>query len=168
MFDRFQLEVQLVIRHVRQDDLSRLEWHGLISPYRELLHRAYLRAEAGEVAYLVADLKGFPVGQVQVDLTKRQDQNIAVIWALRVLPALQNLGIGTRLMRAAGKLIQERGYAFAELGVAKDNPQARRLYERLGYQVVGDNFERWSYKTPEGEVRHVEEAEWIMHKPLVR
>ncbi len=166
MLDQFHLNVPISIRHAVEDDLPLLEWHGLITPYRELLHKAFARAEAGEVLYLVADRGGFPVGQVQVDLTKRRDQNTAVIWALRVLPAFQNLGIGTRLIRAAETLIEARGYALVELSVEQDNPNAKRLYERLGYRVVAENLELWSYTTPDGEVVTIEAPEWIMHKRL--
>ena len=134
--------------------------------FREVTRRNYERAQRGEVVYLVAELEGHPVGQIQIDQTKRHDENVAVIWAFRVKPSHQNQGIGTQLLQAAEHAIRENGYAIAELGVAKDNPDAKRLYERLGYQAVSENFERWSYTTPAGDTHEVVEAEWVMHKAL--
>ena len=119
-----------------------------------------------ECVYLVAVLNSYPVGQVQVDLAKHAATGTGLVWALRVLPALQGLGVGTRLMRAAEDVIRASGLPVAELGVAKDNPRAQRLYERLGYVVVADAIDHWSFTTPEGETREVEESEWIMRKQL--
>ena len=58
------------------------------------------------------------------------------------------------------------GFATAELGVDKTNPAARRLYERLGYAVVGEEQDSWEYPTPDGG-RAVERSdEWILHRYL--
>lgn len=164
--DHFDLVLRINLRHATRDDLAKLEWYGLMTPYRDVMLEGFLRAEAGEIIYLVADHKSFPVGQVQIDLTRHVDKNIAIIWALRVLSVLQNLGIGTRLIQTAETLIQARGFTIAEISVAKDNPKAKQLYERLGYQVVSEHVSQWSYTTPAGEVRHVTDEEWILRKPV--
>ena len=64
-----------------------------------------------------------------------------MIWALCVIPWLQGLKLGTRLLHAAEQLILEQGFAFAELEVDKSNPEALRLYERTGYRVLGESQE---------------------------
>lgn len=59
-------------------------------------------------------------------------------------------GIGTRLMQATIVELGRRGFARCSLGVQKANP-ALHLYERLGFQVIGDGDD---------------ETEWLMVKIL--
>ncbi len=167
MIDRWTLTLEVGIRPCREDDLARLEWFGHYAEHRQIFRQAFARQARGEVVMLVAEANGFPVGQVWIDLVKQRDEAVAVLWALRVLPCLQNLGIGRRLIAAAEHLARERGFAVAELGVEHDNIHARRLYERLGYVVVGDNVEAWDYTTPDGRQVHVVAPEWIMRRRLI-
>ena len=83
-----------------------------------------------------------------------------------MIPCPQNLGIGTRLVRAAEPLVRQRGFTTAELGVDKTNPAARRLYERLGYAVVGAEQDSWEYLTPDGGHAVEHSDEWILHRAL--
>lgn len=53
-----------------------------------------------------------------------------------VLPEAQGRGIGTRLMRFAEEAAQAGGLTKCSLLVGTANHGARRLYERLGYEVV--------------------------------
>jgi ribosomal protein S18 acetylase RimI-like enzyme len=115
---------------------------------------------------LVAVVNEFPVGQVWIDLVKQREQATGILYALRVLPPLQNLGIGTRLIAAVEDLLCKRGYKIVELGVEKDNPDAKRLYERLGYCVIRDNLETWEIVTPDGQKVQEQALEWIMRKSL--
>lgn len=55
-------------------------------------------------------------------------------------------GMGSAMMRALLGELREAGYARASLSVQKEN-QALRLYERMGFRIVGDGFD---------------EAEWLM------
>lgn len=61
-------------------------------------------------------------------------------------------GIGGALMRALLDELRDAGYARASLSVQKENP-ALRLYERMGFRIVGDGFD---------------ETEWLMVCRLVR
>jgi ribosomal protein S18 acetylase RimI-like enzyme len=159
--ERFSLTLDVHIRGCRSNDLRDLEWFGMFSAAadRAAIESAYRRHLAGEEVFLVADANHFPVGQVWVDLTTKRPERTGVIWALRVLPCLQGLGIGTRLIGAAEQAMKARGHATSELGVEKDNPRAQRLYERLGYRVVGENHE--------SDDERGGFWEWIMTKPLV-
>jgi ribosomal protein S18 acetylase RimI-like enzyme len=138
----------------------------MFSRYRKLFLKQYERHEKGENVILVAELNGFPIGRLWVDLEKRRQDSTGVLWAFAVLPPLQNLGIGTRLMTAAEGVLRSQGFRIAEIGAEKDNPGARRLYERLGYRVIGDNLEEWDVTTPEGKVIHEVADEWILQKVL--
>ncbi|MEW6240708.1 MAG: N-acetyltransferase [Chloroflexota bacterium] len=53
-----------------------------------------------------------------------------------VLPQAQGHGIGTRLMQFAEEAAQAAGLMKCSLLVGTTNHGARRLYERLGYEVV--------------------------------
>ncbi len=163
----FDVHLAVTIRHARCDDLRPLEWFGLMTPYRHILEKDFARAERGEVAYLVAEANHFPIGQVQVDLTRYALQGIGLIWALRVIPVMQGLSIGTKLIAAAENLLRARSFHTAQIGVEANNPNARRLYERLGYRIVREVNDPWSYTTPEGEQIIVDEPGWDMHKPLI-
>jgi ribosomal protein S18 acetylase RimI-like enzyme len=101
----------------------------------------YGRHLAGECAFLVAAANRFPVGQVWADVTAERPEGAGVISALRVIPCLQGLGVGTRLIAAAERVMKDRGLTAAEIGVEQDNRRARRLYERLRYAVLRDNYE---------------------------
>lgn len=49
-------------------------------------------------------------------------------------------GLGTAMMGALLDELRDAGYARASLSVQKEN-QALRLYERLGFRIVGDGFD---------------------------
>jgi hypothetical protein len=76
---RFSITLPICVRLARRDDLRRLEWFGMLTPFREVLERDFERAEQGELIYLVAEANGYPIGQVEVDLTKKGDLGIGVL-----------------------------------------------------------------------------------------
>jgi ribosomal protein S18 acetylase RimI-like enzyme len=162
----FTLSAPLTIRLCRADDLPALEWFGLFTEHREIIRETFESQERGEAVILVADLNGFPAGQVWINLTLKKAEATGALWAVRVLPCLQNLGIGARLMTAAEQLLAERGYTGVELGVEKDNPGARRFYERLGYRLTGIAQGEYQYTTPDGTPAMMPIDEWILRKEL--
>ena len=56
--------------------------------------------------------------------------------SVAVLPEFRRQGIATRLMALAEAKARQHGLDRCSLSVDVDNDTARRLYERLGYQVV--------------------------------
>jgi len=56
---------------------------------------------------------------------------------LGVPEPLRSRGIGRLLVARLERLASDRGKRRIGLGVARTNPAARRLYERLGYVDVG-------------------------------
>jgi [ribosomal protein S18]-alanine N-acetyltransferase len=76
----------------------------------------------GLVGFVILVLHGAFVGYVQ---------------SVCVAPERRGLGLGRRLMAfAEERIFRETPNVF--LNVASFNPEARRLYERLGYEVVGE------------------------------
>ena len=163
---QFTVSVPVTIRLCRKDDLPALEWFGMFTDHREMILAAYDSQERGEALMLVAETQGFPVGQVWIDLTLERIDATGVLWAVRVFPTLQNRGIGTQLMVAAEDVLRCRGCTAVELGVEKDNLQAKRFYERQGYRVVGDTQEEYSYTTPDGVLVRVPTEQWMLRKVL--
>jgi len=166
MVEPFDVTLQVAIRPCLREDLPKLEWFGLFARYRQVFADTFARSEKGEIVMLVASVNEFPVGQVWIDLVKRREQSTGILYALRVLPPLQNLGIGTRLIASVEELLRKRGYKIIELGVEKDNPNAKRLYERLGFSILRDNLEKWEFVTSEGKTVQEQADEWIMQKTL--
>ncbi|HEX6986262.1 MAG TPA: GNAT family N-acetyltransferase [Planctomycetaceae bacterium] len=162
----FKVAVPVVVRPCAAVDLPRLEWCGLFTPHREIIRAAYEAQVRGEQLMLVADVNGFPIGQVWVDLFRKREESVGVIWALRVVPFMQRLGLGTRLLAAAEGVLRRRRFKQAELGVEKSNPSAAKLYERLGYVRVGESQEEYSYKTPDGQFFRVPQDLWVYRKTL--
>jgi ribosomal protein S18 acetylase RimI-like enzyme len=163
---RAHIVADIDVRRCRAEDLVDLEWYGLYRHHREIFENTFARHVSGENIMLVADLNAYPVGQAWIDLMKRRAEGIGYIWAVRVFPFLRGLGIGTELMYAAEQVVRENRLSVAEVGVEKDNIDARRLYERLGYRQCGEIRENYGYTTPDGVRGSHSLDQWIMRKPL--
>jgi GNAT superfamily N-acetyltransferase len=113
------------------------------------------RQQRGGGVLLVAWLDGRPVGDVYLECepaeepeVRRQLPGIPRLDHLEVLGPLTRRGIGTALIRAGEDTARRLSHQQLALGVGVDNPNARRLYERLGYadwghgRVVGTWVER--------------------------
>ncbi len=162
----------VTIRPATADDLPALEWHGEFWQLREHFRQTYQAQLAGEHLILVADIVGYPVGRVFLQLA-RADPHVAdgctraYLYSLQVMSHLRGQGIGTRLIQACEELLVTRGFEWATIAVAKGNAAAQRLYERLGFTIFRADPGRWCYVDPAGEAHHVEEPCWMMQKRLV-
>jgi len=63
-------------------------------------------------------------------------QGVLYVDALAVRPGLRGQGIGTHLLQAVFAFAREKGFASVWLEVVNTNPDARRLYERMGFVPV--------------------------------
>jgi ribosomal protein S18 acetylase RimI-like enzyme len=163
---RYVMPLRIEFRLCHEDDLPALEWYGLFWAHREIIRDAFDRQRRGEVLMLLAITNGFPVGQAWMDLARLRSENGALLWAVRVFPFLQGRALGARLIARAERLLAARQIAFVEVGAEKDNPRARRLYERLGYRLTHDAREEYAFTTPDGEPVRVRLDEWCLRKPL--
>ena len=106
-----------------------------------------LRGEARESTTSVIEVGDEPVGRLRV--TRSQDR--MELSGIQLLPRVQGQGIGTAIIEDL-KAEAEAGGSCLDIGVEKDNPRARRLYERLGcVQVAEDDQEhklRWCPSAP--------------------
>lgn len=62
-------------------------------------------------------------------------------FSISLLAPYRGRGIGSAMMRQMLDELREAGYPRASLSVQKENP-ALRLYERLGFRIVGDGFDQ--------------------------
>jgi ribosomal protein S18 acetylase RimI-like enzyme len=140
---------ELVVNDLGDDEVDSLAWSGSplhLQSIREALAR---RARSGAVDYLVVRAPGGePVAKagVQYDHPRGPGE----LWQLATHPELQRLGLGTRLIRALEDRVRRRGLDHAWLGVETDNPDAQRLYERLGYREFDRTAGGWEAQRPDG------------------
>jgi ribosomal protein S18 acetylase RimI-like enzyme len=160
------------IRQVIQKDLSGLEWEGEYTHFRRLYTEAFRRAEKGEAVLWVAEINGSGlIGQLFVHLESQRlelanGQTRAYIYGFRVRPLYRGRGIGTRMLEVAENDLIRRGFQKVVLNVGRENHEARRLYERTGYTIIGTDPGRWSYLDESGNLREVHEPAWRMEKTL--
>ena len=83
----------------------------------------------------VAEVGGEVLGFVAVHVLPRfeHDDRIARILALVVDQGVRERGIGHLLMAEADRIGREAGAAFIEVTAGHHRPDARKLYEALGY-----------------------------------
>jgi len=167
--DRFE------IRHLREDELTALEWDGEFIHFRRQFEMAYREYRRGGGIPWVAVRKedGLIVGQVFVLLASRFRKELAdgrgraYLYAVRVKPDFRGRGLGDRMMSVVEADLAARGYRTTTLNVARDNPDAHRFYTRRGYQVVAPEPGQWSYIDHTGRRRHVDEPAWRLEKDLI-
>jgi predicted N-acetyltransferase YhbS len=68
------------------------------------------------------------------DEVREHKPGVPVLNHLQVVAGRRNLGIGTRLVRAAEQLLRDRRHEQVVLAVELDNVGAARLYDRLGFR----------------------------------
>ena len=82
--------------------------------------------------YLVAEDNGGLIGYCGVMVLG----STADIQTIGVLPQYEGRGIGTRMLTRMLDEARRRGAAETLLEVREDNPRARRLYERFGFEHI--------------------------------
>jgi len=93
---------------------------------------------------LVAALDGEVLGFVALHVMPRFEHadRIARILALVVDPGVRERGIGRLLVAGAERVARERGAVFVELTAGHHRPEARQLYESLGYDPTVTTYLR--------------------------
>jgi GNAT superfamily N-acetyltransferase len=86
---------------------------------------------------------------------------------LQVRDGYRGQGVGSALIAAAEALAMQVGRCQVAVGVAEDNPDAERLYRRLGYRPTGVvDISEYDWITNEGAVRHETERDHLLIKDL--
>lgn len=168
---RFDL-TQLRIRPVEKTDLRALEWDGIYKKYRRMYEDIFNSTLVHKTLMWVVDTEvGGIIGQAfvllkSVELEAADGKKRAYFFGFRIRDSWRNLGIGSYLMRFIEDDLQKRGYHTITLNVAKENLDALRLYQRLGYKIAGSHAGKWSYVDDQGVIQHVSEPSWRMSKRI--
>ncbi len=166
---RLQMDVQFGF--AEQSDLPKLEWHGEYRHFRRVFEQAFEDQQRGTRLMLLAKVNEWPIGQIFIQLNNYDSFSTispkrSYFYSLRVMDAFQSKGIGTALLQEAQTILINRRYDSVSIAAAKENPGARRLYERLGFHVFTEDDGRWNYVDDEGKTRYVVEPCWILEKSL--
>ena len=103
---------------------------------------------------------GKPDHRFYVAADGKRIAGLVFIWDIdRALPWLgiavrddyQGRGVGTALLHELFALLRAHGYGGLILRTAKDNTQAQRLYEKTGFERVGEH--------PSGELLYIKRLE---------
>ncbi|HNY83683.1 MAG TPA: GNAT family N-acetyltransferase [Anaerolineaceae bacterium] len=163
---------QIHIRPLVDSDLEALEWEGEFKHFHNLYAQHYASSLQGATLIWVAETcEKKVVGQVFILLNSKQSdvadgKSRAYLFSFRIRPQWRNLGIGGYLLNFVENELASRGFIWLRLNVAKDNPHARRMYEKHGYKVIGSDPGDWSYQDDKGVIQHVKEPAWKMIKRL--
>ena len=133
---------------------------------RDMLHHAYYWRERvpgsvvsryvrgwgrpGDTAVIALE-NGFPVGAAWYRLFTPAEPGYGFVddstpeLAIAVVPSKRGHGIGEELLAALLERARQAGYAALSLNVEPGNP-ARKLYERFGFQVVGEGEDAWTMR----------------------
>lgn len=102
-----------------------------------------LRAMASVfVAERDGEVVGFASACPQRDRTLAARGFTGEITAIYVLRRAQGWGVGRHLMAEVAHCLREREHQSASLWVLRDNQSARRFYERLGGEIIGEKEDR--------------------------
>ena len=146
-----------IIREMRPEEFPRLEMFlyeavfqmpGSVPLPRNIVHSPALRPymedfgrRPGDIS-LCAETAGRVIGAAWTRLMQGfgHVDDATPELAMAVLAPWRGQGIGTALLCALTKRLQENGFHALSLSVQKDNP-ALRLYRRTGFCVVHENKE---------------------------
>jgi ribosomal protein S18 acetylase RimI-like enzyme len=155
---------QLTVDDLRRDDLGDLAWSGDPEHLRGVAAAIEWAADGPEDYLAARAPTGEPVAKIRIEYAIEDD--VGVLSQLATIGELQGLGIATLLIETAESRIRGRGMAVAALGVEDDNPRARRLYERLGYQAFDRRPAAWRYEDDDGVLRLHETTLTMLRKRL--
>ena len=173
--DNHALLRRVQVRLAQQTDLQSLEWQGELIHFRRLFSDAYEQVQLGAAEIWLAELSRFwpgsdiLIGQLILSLrfTSWGYLESAYMYGFRVKEQYRSQGVGSLLLKRVENTLYTRGCRILTLNVARDNPDARRMYERNNFQVVGEDEGHWFYTDHLGILREVHEPAWRMEKSLI-
>jgi ribosomal protein S18 acetylase RimI-like enzyme len=133
------------VRGARADDedallaVDQATWSPYTSPSPEAPAGPFFHERTRPENVLVAEADGRVVGYGKIEhpTPLPASDHVWHVTGLAVDPAFEGRGAGSALMEALMELARERGGSRMTLRVFGPNERARRLYERLGFEVEG-------------------------------
>lgn len=132
-------------------------------PPGALLARQFFAGQqAGSIVYLVGWLDGTPAGTGILTRGARPE-----LKNLQVREGFRDRGVGRAIIESAELLARDAGILL--IGVGIDNPDAQRLYHRLGFRPTGRlTSTTYRYFDDDGIEREVTETAQDLEKVLGR
>lgn len=131
-FDGLRAALDVVAREKRYLALTR-------APSLQDAHAFYGNVLAKGLCLYVALLDGTVVGWCDILPAFGESRAHVGILGMGVVPLARGRGIGRALIEAAIGRAWEQGFSRIELAVRTDNPNAKALYDRMGFEVEGLN-----------------------------
>lgn len=136
---------RLTVRRARPEDaeallaIDRATWSTLSSPAAEPSIGPFFDNRTFPENVVVAEVDRRPVGwgKIEHPTSLPSSGHVWHVTGLAVDPEFEGRGAGRALMEALIELARERGGRRITLRVFAPNERARRLYERLGFEVEG-------------------------------
>lgn len=138
--------LQIIYATTRIDELNQVtswtaEQKAAFISHQFHAQDSYYKAQFPDADYDLILIDSIPAGRLYVN---RNLQNACIhIIDITLLPEFRNKGIGTHLLRALHDESLNIGKVLS-IYVEKFNP-AKRLYERLGFEVKDDSNEIYQY-----------------------
>ncbi|MDO5676722.1 MAG: GNAT family N-acetyltransferase [Propionibacteriaceae bacterium] len=162
----------VIVRPCTPADLAllRAAW-----PTVDDVHQHHFEQQAaGAAAFLVAWEGDVPLGVGMVQwlgpvgpAASAAFPGVPELNHLQVREEARGRGVGTALIEAAEALVRDRGIDRIAVGVDDDNPDAARLYHRLGYEPTGVYDEvRYEWVDDDGVRRPATERNELLVKML--
>lgn len=127
----------------------------------------WLSQETGSSTYLVAWRSAEPLGSVVIRWPTVGAAGSPELCHLQVRKQFRCQGVGTLLVRDVEQQVLARGINSLTIAVGLDNPDALRLYERLGYQQTNVIVPReYDWTDQDGVTHHEIEHNQILLRRL--
>ncbi len=155
------------IRRIEENDLESL----LLVKNDASVHIDRLQQQRNnKVIYIGAFINNCAVGYVLLSLDNKQDvmpytnnQQCADMIDLLLIKPLRSYGIGTKLVLECERYCKEQRIHYLGLDVnPTDNANAKRLYERLGYNEVGQIHLDGIYEYEDEQGNHGQYEDWCV------
>lgn len=137
---------------VPQQMLAKLSADGLADRWRRIIGsmNSGVQTEAF-VAVAEKEVVGFCSCGAARDKFLQDQKFDGEFSSIYILRSFQKNGVGRRLMATMAEALYQRGLGSAAVWVLRDNIPARRFYEHLDGQMVGE----WTETTPDGPLENV-------------
>ncbi len=121
-------------------ETDNLTFGGEGLPFTPEAEAAYLRQKenSSDNFMLVAKVKGKIVGDASLNRLPRRMKHRGEV-GVSVLREYWGEGIGSQLLSEIIKLAKEQSFEIVDLQVRSDNLQAIHLYEKYGFQKIGQH-----------------------------
>ena len=157
----------LMADDLNTEDLSKFDGLGNASHIEHVRKALKRTGPGGDLDYLVVRASnGQPIAKGAVDYNSNKGAGTLI--QLTTIHELRGLGLGSYIIEKLEDKIRQRGIYTAILGVEVDNQDAKRLYERLGYEEFGSTQESWEETDEYGIPYNYTAHEILMMKGLLR